>query len=71
MTIKDIFPHHEMQFAPVPNDDGDDLTRDINNDPERQDDKWQLKEDLDGDKLARFWDDALQDLGPDEANSSE
>lgn len=68
MTLKDIFPHHEMQFAPVQDDD-DDLTNAINDDSQRQDDTWQLKEDIDGDKLAEFWDDALQDLGTEDTEN--
>jgi hypothetical protein len=61
ITLKDFVPR-KMQFAPVQEDD-DDLSNAIKADAQNQDDKWQLTEDLDGGKLAAFWDDALNDLG--------
>lgn len=65
ITLKDFVPHREMQFQPVEDDD-DDLSKAIQGDAERQDDKWQLTDDLDSTQLAAFWDDALKELGPDE-----
>lgn len=62
ITLKDFVPHREMQFQPVEEDD-DDLSKAILGDADRQDDAWQLTDDLDGDKLAAFWDDALTELG--------
>ena len=62
ITLQDFVPHKQMQFQPVQDDD-DDLSNAIRNDADNQDDKWQLTEDLDGGKLAAFWDDALRDLG--------
>jgi hypothetical protein len=62
ITLKDFAPQPKMQFQPVEEDD-DDLSQAIRGDIERQDDQWQLNEDLDGDKLSAFWDEALKDLG--------
>lgn len=62
LTLKDFVPHREMKFEPV-QEDGDDLTNAITGDADRQDDTWQLTEDLDGSKLAAFWDDTLSELG--------
>ena len=59
---KSLFPAREMQFQPVEEDD-DVLSNLIKSDPETHDNKWQLTDDLDGTKLAAFWDDALKDLG--------
>ena len=61
ITLKDFVPHREMQFQPVEDDD-DDLSNAIRGDADRQDDKWQLTDDLDGEKLSAFWDEALRDL---------
>jgi hypothetical protein len=62
LTLKDFIPQREMQFQPVEDDD-DDLSKAIQGDAVRQDDTWQLTEDLDGAKLAAFWDEAVKDLG--------
>ena len=56
----------KMQFAPVLEDD-DEISQLIKGDVENQDDKWQLKDDLDGEKLANFWDQALNELGAEDA----
>ena len=61
ITLKDFAPQPKMQFQPVEEDD-DDLSQSIRGDIERQDDQWQLNDDLDGDKLSAFWDEALKDL---------
>ena len=61
ISLKNLFPHRQMQFQPVEEDD-DALSNLIRGDADRQDDKWQLNDDLDGAKLAAFWDDALKDL---------
>jgi hypothetical protein len=65
ITLKDFVPHREMQFQPVEDDD-DDLSKAITGDAERQDDTWQLTDDLDGAQLDAFWDDALKELGADQ-----
>ena len=62
LTLKDFVPR-EMQFQPVEEDD-DDLSKAIQGDADRQDDKWELTDDLDSAKLAEFWDEALKDLSP-------
>lgn len=70
ITLKDFAPQPKMQFQPVEEDD-DDLSQAIRGDIERQDDQWQLNEDLDGDKLSAFWDEALKDLGVTEPEVNE
>jgi uncharacterized protein YjiS (DUF1127 family) len=70
ITLKDFAPQPKMQFQPVEEDD-DDLSQAIRGDIERQDDQWQLNEDLDGDKLSAFWDEALKDLGVTEPEATE
>ena len=62
LTLKDFVPR-EMQFQPVEEDD-DDLSKAIQGDADRQDNKWDLTDDLDSTKLAAFWDEALKDLSP-------
>lgn len=52
-----------MQFAPVVEDD-DEISQLIKGDVDEHDNNWQLKEDIDAEKLSAFWDDALRDLGP-------
>jgi hypothetical protein len=59
--VKLPFQKH-MTFAPVPLDD-DELIRSIADDPNRQDDRWQLHDDIDPDGINHFWDDALKDIG--------
>jgi len=61
ISVKNLFPHRQMQFQPIEEDD-DDLSNLIKSDPETHDNKWQLTDDLDGAKLAAFWDDAVKDL---------
>jgi hypothetical protein len=70
ITLKDFAPQPKMQFQPVEEDD-DDLSQAIRGDIERQDDQWQLNEDLDGDKLSAFWDEALKDLSVPEQETEE
>jgi hypothetical protein len=65
ITLKDFVPHREMQFQPVEDDD-DDISKAIQGDADRQDDKWQLTDDLDSVQLDAFWDDALKELGAEE-----
>jgi hypothetical protein len=62
ISTKVLFPHRQMQFQPVEDDD-DELSNLIRNDTNRHDDQWQLTDDLDGAKLDAFWDDALKELG--------
>ena len=70
ITLKDFVPQKEMQFQPVEDDD-DELSEAIRGDAERQDDKWDLTDDLDGDKLAAFWDEAVKDLSVVETQAAE
>lgn len=60
-SVKNLFPHRQMQFQAVEEDD-DDLSNLIKRDPETHDNVWKLTEDIDGAKLAAFWDDAMKDL---------
>ncbi len=66
--IQDLLPHKEMQFAPVQEDD-DELSEFIKNDPLAHDNKWDLQEAIDPDQLEAFWNDALKELGPLEAEA--
>lgn len=66
ITLKDFIPHREMQFQPVLEDD-DDLSNDINNDADTHDNKWNLQEDINEADLANFWDNAVRELGAEEA----
>ena len=52
---------HQMQFAPIPDDD-DDLSQMIHNDTTDHDDNWQLHEDIDPSKLEAFWDQAVNEI---------
>ena len=68
MTVKelidDLSPRKQMQFEPVKDDDGDELSDLLRNDPQTHDNVWDLQEGIDGDKLDEFWTDALHELGP-------
>lgn len=68
--LQNLLPHKEMKFAPVEEDD-DELSEFIKNDPLAHDNEWDLNEALDGDKLDAFWTDALRELGPLEAEATE
>jgi len=70
ITLQDFAPQPKMQFQPVEDDD-DELSNSIRADMERQDDKWQLTEDLDGSKLSAFWDEALRDLGAEQPEAEQ
>lgn len=70
ITLKDFAPQPHMQFEPVQEDD-DELSKAIQDDNARQEDNWDLTDDLDGDKLAAFWDEAVKDLSPVEAQAAE
>jgi hypothetical protein len=63
-----MFPHKEMRFAPVDEDD-DELSEFIKNDPLAHDNMWDLHESIDPDKLDAFWTDAVKELEPLEAES--
>lgn len=56
----------KMQFAPVVEDD-DEISQLIKGDVDEHDDRWDLQEDLNAEQLSAFWDDALQELGPDKS----
>ncbi|HEU5187118.1 MAG TPA: hypothetical protein VFT87_01300 [Candidatus Saccharimonadales bacterium] len=58
-----LIPQKQMQFAPVPEDDDDDLSRSIKDDPITREDNWDLTDDIDAEKLDKFWDDALRESG--------
>ena len=59
------FPHitlpSAMQLSVVPNDD-DELTQAIVEDPNTNDDTWQLVERPDMGELTKFWDDVQTDV---------
>lgn len=61
--LNSLVPHKQMQFAPIEEDD-DEISQAINDDPIVHDDQWRLTEDLDGQQLGAFWDTALSELGP-------
>jgi hypothetical protein len=63
-----LIPHKEMKFAPIEEDD-DELSQFIKSDPLTHDNEWDLAETLDGAKLEAFWADALNELGPLEAEA--
>lgn len=69
-TLQQLFPHKEMQFEPV-QEDNDELSEIIKNDPLTHDNEWDLHEMLDGEKLEAFWNDALRELGPLEAEKAD
>ncbi len=66
LTLKDFIPHREMQFQPVEDDD-DDLSQSIRGDADTHDNKWDLHEDLNEAELVIFWDNAVRELGAEEA----
>lgn len=53
----------QMQFEPVEDDD-DEISEFIRNDPQAHDNVWDLHENLDSDQLSKFWTDAVNELGP-------
>ena len=61
--LTSLVPHKQIAFAPIQEDD-DEISQAINDDPIVHDDQWRLTEDLDGQRLGAFWDNALQELGP-------
>ncbi|HKX73334.1 MAG TPA: hypothetical protein VJM32_04940 [Candidatus Saccharimonadales bacterium] len=68
--LQNLFPHKEMKFAPI-EEDNDELSEFIKNDPLTHDNEWDLNEVLDGEKLEAFWSDALSELGPLESETAE
>ncbi len=68
--FQQLIPHKEMKFAPIEEDD-DELSDFIKNDPLAHDNVWDLHEMLDGERLEAFWSDALRELGPLEAEKAE
>jgi hypothetical protein len=69
-VLQQLIPHKEMKFAPVEEDD-DELSEFIKNDPLTHDNQWDLNETLDGETLEAFWSDVLKDLGPLEAEATD
>lgn len=69
-VLEQLVPHKQMKFAPVEDDD-DELSEFIKNDPLAHDNVWDLHEALDGEKLEAFWTDAVKDLGPLEAEADD
>ncbi|HXH27359.1 MAG TPA: hypothetical protein VNG90_05680 [Candidatus Acidoferrum sp.] len=53
---------NKLQFQTVPAEN-DELINAIVEDPQRQDDRWNLHEQIDPGAIERFWDDAIRDLG--------
>lgn len=66
ITLKDFIPHREMQFQPVQEDD-DDISNDMRADGDTHDNKWNLQEDINEADLANFWDNAVRELGAEDA----
>lgn len=58
-----LIPQKQMQFAPVPQDDDDDLSRAIKDDPITHEDNWDLTDSIDAEKLDKFWEDTLRESG--------
>lgn len=69
--LQDLVPHKQMKFAPVEDDDNDELSEFIKNDPLAHDNQWDLHEQIDGEQLEAFWSDALHELGPLEAETDQ
>ena len=65
--LKQCMPGRRMQFASVVDDD-DELSRLIKNDPQAQDDKWDLDDSVDAGELAAFWQSAVDELEPADRN---
>lgn len=63
-TFDNLKPSHELQLAPVIDDD-DELTQAINDDQARQDDDWQLAERPDYGELKEFWEEVVQEVKQD------
>lgn len=60
--LTELIPQKQMQFAPIP-DDEDDLSQAIKDDPITHDNKWDLTDDIDAEKLDKFWADTLRESG--------
>ncbi len=56
------FGRKPIAFEPITDDDTDELGRAVN-EPIYHDNHWDLHEDVDGEALAKFWDDASKELG--------
>jgi hypothetical protein len=67
-VLQNLVPHKQMKFAPIEDDD-DELSEFIKNDPLAHDNEWDLHEVIDPDKLEAFWADAVKELGPLEAET--
>ena len=63
-SLLDLIPglNPPVVFEPVPDED-DELIQSINNDPVTNDDNWQLDEVPDEEKLEKFWDDVIAEVG--------
>lgn len=68
--MKLTIPQKQMQFAPIPVDDSDELSRSIEGDPVTHDDNWNLHEEVDSVRLNRFLNEALTEFGPDATDNS-
>jgi hypothetical protein len=66
--LPNLLPHKEMKFAPVEEDD-DELSEFIKNDPLAHDNQWDLHESVDPKQLEAFWSDAVKELGAFEAET--
>jgi hypothetical protein len=63
-------PQKQMQFAPIPTDDGDELSRSIDGDTATHDDNWDLHEEVDSVNLNNFLNEALTEFGPDASGNA-
>lgn len=69
--LQQLVPHQkQMQFEPVEEDD-DELSEFIRDDPLAHDNVWDLHENLDSEQLSQFWTDAVQELGPLQAETTD
>lgn len=60
-VIESLKPHHQLQFAPVAEDD-DELGRSISDDPHTHGNDWQLTQYPDTTQLDNFWEMVEKDL---------
>lgn len=65
------FGRKPIAFEPVPVEDGNDELTQAVNDPIYHDNHWDLHEDVDGEALAEFWDNAAKELGPEDDSFTE
>ena len=65
-ALQNLFRSNSMAFEAVV-DDGDDLIEGIREGRSAYDDAWDLHEEVDGESLEKFWDEATKELIPEQA----